>query len=177
VTKKLLLRCTAHEAAPHSRFFGRTALSLFGEGCLQETFIAPRIKKRYPDRCFCSALKRYLETCGALSGMPIEVFSDLREADSGSSREKKNFDEMQRLKDFLIRIRRAASAIGACPEITLPAVPHTGVVRALLCHLFELQPRHSIHFKVNHASPTFLELFGDRGVLAGFNHSCFREGA
>jgi alpha-ribazole phosphatase len=196
--KLLLLRHAAHEAAHHPRFYGRTDLALSEQGRLQAASIALLINKHRPDVCFCSPLKRCLETSAALSGMPTEILPDLREVDFGSW-EGKTFDEMQqlnpeavqrwadfdlqfsfpdgdRLDDFLIRIRRAASTLVVCPATTVLAVTHAGVICALLCHFLELQPRHYIHFKVDYASLTILELFGDRGVLAGLNHTCFREG-
>jgi broad specificity phosphatase PhoE len=141
---------------------------------------------------------RCRETLQPLSGIQSEIDSDLREVDFGSW-EAKTFDQIQisdpeavnqwaafdpafsfpggeKLDDFLVRMQRVASALISCPEDTILAVTHAGVIRALLCHFLGLHPRQYVLFNVDYASLTILELFGDKGVLKGLNYPYFSEG-
>ncbi len=196
--KLLLLRHAAHKAEHHSQFYGRTDFVLSEQGCRQAASLASFIKKYQPEACFCSPLKRCLETVRALSGISIEINPDLQEVDFGFW-EGKTFDQIHQLdpaavqrwadfdpafafpggeglEEFLIRIRRVAAVIVDHPANTLLAVTHAGVIRALLCHFLGLHPRQYVLFNVDYASLTILELFGDKGVLAGLNYPCFSEG-
>jgi alpha-ribazole phosphatase len=197
--KLLLLRHAEHEAAHLHQFIGSTDIGLSELGRSQAASVVSFIKGYRPSRYFCSPLKRCLETIQPLQGISIEINPDLREVDFGSW-ERKTFDQIQtldpeivnqwadfspafsfpggeRLEDFLIRIQRAASAITSCSEDTILAATHAGVIRALLCHFLGLDPRQYVLFNVDYGSLTVLDLFGDKGVLTGLNHSCFSEGS
>ncbi len=195
--KLLLLRHAEHEAAHLHQFIGSTDIGLSEHGRRQAASLISLIRRYRPGRCLCSPLKRCLETIQPLQGISTEINADLREVDFGSW-ERKTFDEIQqsdpetvnqwadfspafsfpggeRLEDFLIRIQRAASTFVSCPEETILAVTHAGVIRALLCHFLGLHPRQYVLFNVDYASLTILDLFGGKGVLTGLNHSCFSE--
>ncbi len=195
--KLLLLRHAEHEAAHLHQFIGSTDIGLSEHGRGQAATLVSLIKRYRPDRCFCSPLKRCLETIRPLQGISTEINLDLREVDFGFW-ERKTFDEIQesdpqivnqwadftpafsfpggeRLEDFLIRIQRAASTVISCPEATVLAVTHAGVIRALLCHFLGLYPRQYVLFNVDYASLTILDLYDDKAVLTGLNHSCFSE--
>jgi alpha-ribazole phosphatase len=196
--KLLLLRHALHAAAQNHKFYGCTDVGLSEQGHLQAASLISTIEKHRPERCVCSPLLRCRETIQTLIGMPIEIDPDLREIDFGSW-EGKTFDQIQqshpaavnqwakfdpafsfpggeRLEDFLIRVQRAAHAIVSCPEKTVLAVTHAGVIRALLCYFLGLHPRQYILFNVDFASLTTLELFDDKGVLTGLNYQSFNEG-
>ena len=46
------------------------------------------------------------------------------------------------------------------------AVTHGGVIRAMICHLLGLEPRHYVLFEVDYAAAVVIDLFDGRGVLA-----------
>jgi alpha-ribazole phosphatase len=195
--KLFLLRHAEHEAAKYHQFIGSTDIGLSEHGRRQAELLASLVQRHQPGRCLCSPLKRCIETIQSLQGISIEINADLREVDFGSW-ERKTFEQIQtsdpeivnqwadfspafsfpsgeRLEDFLIRIQRVASAITSCPEDAILAVTHAGVIRALLCHFLGLHPRQYVLFSVDYGSLTILDLFGDKGVLTGLNHSCFSE--
>ena len=155
------------------------------------------LKMHQPERCYCSPLKRCLETCRFAGMFEFEVKPDLGEIDFGHW-EGMTFDEIRqsdpiavnqwsefssdfsfpggdRLEDFLMRVRRVADFLAARPERTILAVTHAGVIRALICHYLGLHPRQYVLFDVGYASLTTLDLFDDRGVLTGLNQRCLTE--
>jgi alpha-ribazole phosphatase len=190
----LLLRHAEHRAAQHHSFIGSTDIALSEQGHRQAASITCLVEKYRPARCLCSPLRRCLETIQPLSGLPVEINNDLREVDFGAW-EEKTFDQIrksdpevvnrwadfdpafsfpggERLKEFLIRVKRIASVLVSCPEDTILVVTHAGIIRALLCHFLGLHPRQYVLFDVDYASLTILELFGDKGVLTGLNYPC-----
>lgn len=80
------------------------------------------------------------------------------------------FPEGERLGDFLDRIGRvtgelAAGELAAGEEERLLVVSHGGVIRAMLCRLLGLSPRHYLLFDVQPAGLAVVRLFGELGVL------------
>jgi broad specificity phosphatase PhoE len=81
----------------------------------------------------------------------------------------------ERLGDFLDRVALLARRLASLDR---PAtlIAHGGVIRTLLCLLLGLDPRHSLLFRVDYASMTQVDLFGDRGVLVRLNDTCHLKG-
>jgi len=186
----LLVRHASPETDAH-RFLGRTDVCLNEAGRRQALALAASLPPHQPSRCFCSPLKRCIETIRPASSFQPELDPDLREIDFGRW-EGMTFDEIQRsdpqavnqwaafdpdfsfpggerIDDFLCRVRRAADRLAALPEQTVLAVTHGGVIRAMICHFLGLSPRHYVLFEVGYASLTTLDLFDGKGVLTGLN--------
>ena len=83
-----------HVASESRGFYGSTDICLSDRGHLQASASASAIQDYHPERCFCSPLKRCLETIQPSSSIPIEILPDLREVNFGSW-EGKTFDEIQ----------------------------------------------------------------------------------
>ena len=189
----LLLRHARHAAAENHTFIGSTDIELSEEGRRQAASMDAFLQPYHPERCFCSPLKRCIETIRTFAGLQVEISPDLREIDFGNW-EGKTFDQIQemdpeavnqwscfdpefsfpggeRVSDFLVRIDHVATALASCPEKTILVVTHAGIIRALICHFLGLSPRQYLLFNIQFGSLAILELFGDKGVLAGLN--CF----
>ncbi len=81
----------------------------------------------------------------------------------------------ERIHDFLERTSRAAELLAAVPGEEVVAFTHGGVIRAVICHLLGLPPRHYLAFKVKPASVTVIKLFDGKGVLVELNNQCCLE--
>lgn len=188
----LLLRHARHAAGIHHQFLGSTDIGLSERGRLEAASIALLTNTYQPDRCFCSPLKRCIETIGPFSKLHLEINPDLREIDFGNW-EGMTFDQIrdadpssvdrwahfdpdfafpggERIGDFLKRIRLVAGTLAACEGKTVLAVTHGGVIRALICHFLGLHPQQYLLFEIGYASLTTLDLFDEKGVLTGLNH-------
>ncbi len=189
--KLLLLRHARHAAADHHSLIGSTDIDL-AEGCRpQAASVAAFIETCQPEVCLCSPLKRCIETIGRIPYPDIEIHSDLREVDFGewegmtfeqvrqtdpaTLSRWANFDAEfafpsgERLNDFFARVRRVADLMVSRPEKTILAVTHAGIIRALICHFLGLHPRQYVLFNIEFGSVASIDLFGDKGVLAGLN--------
>jgi alpha-ribazole phosphatase len=193
----LLLRHARHAASDHNCFFGSTDISLSEAGCLEAASIAPLVHAYQPERCFCSPLKRCVETIKPILGLPVALYPDLREIDFGnwegmtfsqihksdpaavdrwaSYDPEFSFSGGERIADFLARVGCVADAFVSCPEKTILAVTHAGIIRALICHFLGLNPRQYLLFQIEFASLTILDLFDGNGVLVGLNQCCLKE--
>lgn len=191
VKRVLLLRHASHASSQDRTFIGSTDLSLSEPGRREASSLRTLIESWRPERCLSSPLRRCRETVELASRIPAETLPDLREIDFGLW-EGKTFDEIrlvdpdlvdrwarfdpefgfpggERLADFGARIRRVAGLIAASPEKTVLVVTHGGVIRALICHFLGLELRQYLLFNIDCASLAIVDLFGDRGVLAGLN--------
>jgi alpha-ribazole phosphatase len=187
----LLLRHAQHAAAETHTFIGSTDNELSEEGQQQAASMDAFLRPYHPERCFCSPLKRCIETIRTFAAIPVEINPDLREIDFGHW-EGKTFDQIlemdleavnrwsrldpefsfpggERFNDFLVRIEHVATALASCPEKTILVVTHAGIIRALICYFLGLSPRNYLLFNIRFGSLAILELFGDKGVLAGLN--------
>lgn len=190
----LLLRHADLGAAYHRRFVGRLDVRLGAAGRRQADGMAERLRVRAPEHCFCSPLMRCVmtgEAALASSALKMEMDPDLREVDFGRwegmsfeeirERDPKAVDRWarfdpdfafpggERIGDFLARVRRAARRLAACPEKTILAITHGGVIRAMICHFLKLPPRRYVLFDVRPGSLTTMDLFENGGVLTGLN--------
>jgi alpha-ribazole phosphatase len=187
----LLLRHAKHAASESRSFIGSTDIELSAEGRHQADAMIPFLQEHQPERCLCSPLVRCRETISSFAGITKEIDVDLREADFGRW-EGKSFEQIQemdsdavaqwanfdlnfsfpggeRLSDFCDRIDRVAESIAGCPENTILAVTHAGVIRALICRFLGLHPRQYLLFHVDYCSLAILDLFDGKGVLRALN--------
>src|SRR6266496_436961 len=189
----LLLRHGTTGTTVPPRFLGSTDLPLSAAGRRQAAAVAPLVRSRNPQVCFCSPMLRCVQTAEIVlknSSMQRGLLSGLREVDFGGW-ENLSFDEIQkcdperlkrwaafdrqfsfpdgeRLGDFLVRVRLVARQILSAPHQTILVVTHGGVIRALLCHFLGLHPRRYVLFDVRPASLALIDVFGTgKGVLAG----------
>lgn len=175
-------------------FVGSSDVPISAEGGRQALGLAGSLRAAAPDVCYCSPLVRARQTAEILlqhCPMPIHAEDDLREIDFGRW-ECKTFDQIaaddpkavqrwarydQRftfpggecLGGFLARVRRIARRLVREEAATALVVTHGGIIRALICHFLRLRPREYVLFNVAHASCTIIDLFDDKGVLAGLN--------
>jgi alpha-ribazole phosphatase len=194
----LLLRHASHAASYQHRFLGSTDIGLSELGRVEATSIAPLIQEYKPERFFCSPLKRCTETIEQISSLHIEINPDLREINFGCW-EGMTFDQIQQsdpaavaqwanfdagfsfpggecISDFLTRVCKFADFFASCPEKTILAVTHAGVIRTLICHFLGLHSRQYVLFNIQFASLTIIDLFDGKGVMTGLNHRCRLEG-
>ncbi len=188
----LLLRHGATAPNPERRFIGRTDHSLSSFGRRQLTTAARSLGAYNPERCFCSPMRRCLETAHAVlagSRLQPEILPDLREIDFGAW-EGKTFEEIQtanqaciqhwakfepafcfpggeRLADFMSRVKRAARQISSTPQSNVVVITHGGVIRLLICHFLGLPMRKYVLFEPGPGSLTVINLFASgKGTLA-----------
>jgi alpha-ribazole phosphatase len=192
---RLLLVRHAHvEPCYADHYVGRTDVPLSADGLRKAAALAPLVKSRGPERCFCSPLARARQTAEVLcgpAGLAIQIDEDLREVDFGDW-EAKTFREIaaespaavtrwaeslagfvfpggESLDGFFGRVRRAAERLAVCPAPVALVVTHGGVIRSLLCHFLGLGPRHFLLFGLRHAACTTIDVSEGRGVLSGLN--------
>jgi len=191
-----LLLLARHGTCGTTTFLGATDLPLSEEGRKQAAALAGVVASRKPARCFCSPLRRCLETASlALAGTQLrpEIDDDLREINFGRW-EGRSFEEIARtepeavsrlacfdrafafpdgesIKAFRERVRRVVKRMSGCAEGPVLAFTHSGVITAAICQLLGLHPRNYLSFSIQHASLTRLLVFGSRGVLAGLNET------
>ena len=198
----LLARHGSVANAPVKRYYGSTDLPLDAAGKRQARALAELLRARRPARCFSSPLGRALETAQTVAthlSLNVETMPELREVDFGQW-EGRTFAEIQKsdpenvarwaafapdfefpggesIHDFLERTARAAELLAAVPGEEVAAFTHGGVIRAVICHVLGLPPRHYLAFDVKPASVTVLKLFDGQGVLVELNNQCcLREG-
>ena len=68
---------------------------------------------------------------------------------------------------FLCRVQAAAERLVDAEAGTVLAVTHGGVIRAMICHLLGLEPRHTWRSTCPTAALAVIDLFDGKGVLAG----------
>ena len=186
----------AETAVRHAgRFVGSTDLPLAPEGRRKAALLASGIASMRPSRLVCSPLLRARQTAeplGEALGMVPEIDPDLREIDFGRW-EGMTFDAIREsdpegvarwarfepdfafpggesIDRFLARVRRAAKRLARLAEGDAPsvlAVTHGGVIRAMICHLLGLPPRHYVLFDVRPAALAKIAVYDGGGVLSG----------
>jgi broad specificity phosphatase PhoE len=120
--------------------------------------------------------------------LPPHVDADLREIDFGAW-ETRTFAEAagddpalvdrwaafsldfafpggESVEGFLRRVHGAAQRLVQAEAPTVLAVTHGGVIRAMVCHLLGLEPRHYLAFDVPYSGLVVIDLFDGKGVLA-----------
>lgn len=176
------------------RYVGSTDVPLCGEGIEQAHLLAKAAAFAAPARIFCSPLLRARQTADIVAhqvGRGYEILDDLREIDFGRW-ERLSFAEIclhdqalvdlwgrnaaqfqfpdgEANSDFRDRVQRSLHTLIAQPESPLLVVSHGGVIRAMICQLLGLDYEKYLLFEVQPAKMAVLELFGDKGVLTGFN--------
>lgn len=176
------------------RFIGSTDLPLNSQGRGQVSSLKPLVGRLDSGRCICSPFLRCRETAGILlqdSSLNFDTDERMREADFGkwegltfaeiSSSYPEDvrrlmafdddfaFPQGETLHDFLVRIRSFALHIDDSRDDRILLVTHGGVIRFLLCHWLQLNPRHHVIFDVALAALTTVKLYSGKGVLAGLN--------
>ena len=68
------------------------------------------------------------------------------------------------------RVQAAADRLAGDAAETVLAVTHGGVIRAMICHLLGLEPRHYVLFNVGYAALAVIDLFDGGGVLSGLQN-------
>jgi alpha-ribazole phosphatase len=190
MAKRLLLVRHARVAANDAgRFIGSTDLALDDLGHWQARALAGRVAQLAPERCYCSPMQRCTQTAQVLVGhLAITLDNDLREIDFGRW-ENCNFAQVRAsdpalvdrwatlapdfafpggecLAGFFERVRSTADRLVEEPVETVLVVTHGGVIRAMLCYLLGLDPRHYVVFHVGCASLAVIDLFDGQGVLS-----------
>lgn len=194
--KKILLVRHASTGKEYAgRFIGASDLPLAESGPAEVARLAKVVAPFLPEVTFCSPLLRARQTVELLAGQTgigaVQTDQDLREIDFGRW-EKLSFAEIasgdtelvkrwsawaedfafpegEAVGAFLARTGAAAVRLAARPEERLLVVAHGGVVRALICHLLRLEPRHYLLFDVRPARLATIDLFPEGGVLTGLN--------
>jgi broad specificity phosphatase PhoE len=194
--KKILLARHASTGPEYrGRFIGASDLPLAESGPAEVARLAQVVAPFAPAVTFCSPLLRARQTAALLAEQTgigtVHEDHDLREIDFGRW-EKLNFAEIgaaeaelvkrwaawsedftfpdgEAVAAFLARTAAVAARLAARPEESMLVVAHGGVVRALICHLLKLPPRHYLLFDVKPARLATIALFPEGGVLTGLN--------
>lgn len=200
VQRLLLLRHARIAADFVGKLVGSTDLALDRLGMLQARSLAARLARWKPEAGVCSPMLRCRQTAeAALPGFRVEVEDDLREIDFGQW-ECRTFAEAaaenptladrwaafapdlafpggEDLRSFLRRVRGVADRLVRARASTVLAVTHGGVIRAMLCHLLGLEPRHFMAFGVPYAALAVIDVFDGKGVLTALEPPDAREGS
>lgn len=189
--KLILIRHGEVEPRYRNRLIGATDISLGPEGMKQSAELAKHIDRLQPGRCFCSPMKRCLETAElslSSAGVEIETDEDLREADFGEW-EGMEFSEIaerspdgvnkwalfepgfgfpggERMAGFLERVKSVSGRLTEVSEEKVVAFTHGGVIRFMICHLLGLDSSKYVSFNIRHASVTVMDIFDGKGVLS-----------
>jgi alpha-ribazole phosphatase len=185
----LLMRHARIPADSQGKLIGSTDVPLERSGQLQARGQADRMTRWKPQVCFSSPLRRCRQTAAAVvPDLPLQLDADLREIHFGRW-EGRTFAEAAaddpRLTDrwaafapdfafpdgedlagFLCRVRAVAERLIGDPAPTVLAVTHGGVIRAMICHLLGLAPRHYVAFDVPYAATAVIDVCDGKGVLA-----------
>ncbi len=190
MAKRLILLRHAPVAAKYAgKLIGSTDVPLAAWDEMRWQRLTNRVARWRPQYCFLSPMQRCRQTvAAAFASLPLEVDADLREIDFGrfecrtmaevlaeepelAERWKAfaadfSFPGGERLTCFLGRVRAAADRLARAKPSTVLAVTHGGVIRAMICHLLGLDPRHYLAFDVPYGAIAVIDLFGEKGVLA-----------
>lgn len=189
-TKRLVLVRHARIVADHfGQLIGSTDVPLDPAAEEQARRMSDRVMCWTPQVCYCSPMQRCRQTAAAVAPQLTPHFdADLREIDFGRW-ETRLFAEAaaqdpslvdcwaefrldfafpggERIGDFLHRVQAAADRLIHAEAETVLAVAHGGVIRAMMCLLLGLEPRHYVAFRVPYASTVVIDLFDGKGVLA-----------
>jgi alpha-ribazole phosphatase len=200
MAKQLLLLRHGRIVASHvGLLIGATDVPVDPAALMQLQTVGKRLLPRKPEVCYCSPLARCRQTALAVAPhLPIHVDADLREIDFGRW-EQHTFAEAaaddpslidrwaafdagfafpggESVGSFLHRVRAAAERLIAAQADTVLLVTHGGVIRAMLCHLLGLDPRHYAAFQVGYAAVAVVELVDGKGVLAALEQAELPEG-
>jgi broad specificity phosphatase PhoE len=184
----LLVRHALPVGAVPGRLLGSSDPPLDARGLAHARALAARVTRLRPECCYSSPLRRCRETAQAIAGpLPVMLDADLREIDFGRW-ENRTFADVaaaepelvhrwaaydpdftfpggEQLAAFRNRVREAAARLAADPAVTVLAVTHGGVIRALLCHYLGLAPQHYVSFEPGYGALAVLNLFDGRGTL------------
>lgn len=193
----ILVRHGECEGSGFGRLRGRADLPLTARGRAQAQALASVLPLRDQDvACFTSPLSRARDTAELAlvgSGLAAAVMPELGEIDAGewegmtyaeaAQRDPDQaarwaawdlwfaFPSGERLRDFIDRVGQACDRLVACPQPTVIAFTHGGVVRVALCRLLGLDSRQYLLFDVGPACVASVHLYGDLGVLTGLHNS------
>lgn len=185
----LLVRHARIAAHCRGKLIGASDVPLDHSGEIQACGLAARVARWSPQVCFSSPLRRCRQTASAaVPRLPVHLDADLSEINFGEW-ECRTFAEAaagdplladrwaafrpdfafpggESVDRFLRRVRAAADRLTRAEASTVLAVTHGGVMRAMMCYLLGLEPRHYVAFDAPYAAMAVIDLFGTRGVLA-----------
>jgi broad specificity phosphatase PhoE len=185
----MLMRHGSTGKALKGRLVGSSDVPIAAEGEEQAASMAPYIREKMPEKCYCSPMLRTRKTAEiVLDAAPsIELVPDLREIDFGRW-EKMTFDEIaasepdmvdswasqgaefvfpegEQLREFSERVDRAIDIMLKGDASRILAVAHGGVIRAMICRLLELPGDSYVLFDISPAALATIEVFDGKGVL------------
>jgi alpha-ribazole phosphatase len=185
----LLMRHARIPREFQGRLIGSTDIGLDHSGEQLARAHADRVARWKPQVCFSSPLQRCRQTASALvPELTVQVDADLREIDFGRW-ETRTFAEASAddpgltdrwaafapdfafpdgecLASFLHRVRTVAQRLIRDAAPIVLAVTHGGVIRAMICHLIGLEPRHYVAFDVPYGALVVIDVYDGKGVLA-----------
>jgi alpha-ribazole phosphatase len=149
---------------------------------------ADRVMRWSQRTCCCSPMQRCRQTAAAVApGLPLRVDADLREIDFGQWETRVFADVVandstllerwcafdldfafpggERVGDFLHRVGAAAQRLIEAEGDTILVVAHGGVIRAMICILLGLEPKHYVLFHVPYATTVVIDVFDGKGIL------------
>lgn len=173
-------------------YIGSRDVPLSPEGVLQVGALQKTLQNHRFDKIVVSPMLRCRQTCDIILPDTAVTYSDnLREVDFGrwegltfKEIAKQNpeivtkwadsapgftFPEGESVGSFGKRIEKIAIELSQMQGKNILVVSHGGVIRGLLCHFLGIDPRNYLMFQVKKGTYSTVDLFGEQGVLTGFN--------
>jgi len=174
------------------RYIGARDVPLSSEGISQIERLQKSLCHEDFDAVYASPLYRCRQSCKILFPDTVIEYSDaLREIDfgrwEGLSFEEINeqdpdrvqqwaedplhftFPEGESVASFTTRIEAIARRLSKKSQKKVLLVCHGGIIRGLLCTFLGIDYKNALLFQVKKGRYTTIEMFGERGVLSGFN--------
>lgn len=191
-SRLLLVRHAVVESAYRGKLIGRTDAALAAGFEEQMKRVGEMLRAEGCGVVVASPISR-ARRCAECLGLPLEIDADLAEIDFGTW-DGKTFAEMdaadpvtsgkfkewatdlafpggEPIEGFVARVTAATRRLCAREEEAVAVVSHGGVIRQMICHLLGLSTRQYLLFDVQCGKVAKVNVFGERGVLAGLNCS------
>lgn len=195
VRRLLLIRHAATAPGNGKLLVGSTDVPATETG-LREVHRLPAVLRRFaPEAWYCSPHRRARQTAERLRQIDPSVpefivdrrlqeidfgrwemksFEEIAAAEPEAVRSWLEFDSFvfpggEAIRSFQDRILAFLTDLARSGAGETGIVTHGGVIRVMICQVLGLGPADYLLFDVRPAAVTVIELFGERGVLAGLN--------
>jgi alpha-ribazole phosphatase len=194
VQRLILVRHAQIVERHRGQLIGSTDVAIDPAGERVARALSPRIGRLRPQVGYCSPKQRCRQTAAIVApGLALHVDADLREIDFGDWETRVFADVVaqdsrllerwsafdldfafpggERIGDFWERVKAAADRLMRAEAETVLVVAHGGVIRAMLCHLLGLAPRHYVAFRVSYLATAVVDLYDGKGVLTSLEQA------
>jgi alpha-ribazole phosphatase len=198
LAKLLLVRHGETEMNSAQRYWGSTDVGLGSSGLKQAEQLRDRLAAERIDSVYSSQMKRALltaQTIASIHGVEVTGCPELREIDFGKI-EGLNFAEVhaqfpeiarlwtqrspqltypegESLVELEARISRFRTRLAKHTENEVVLiVAHSGVLRALICQILDLEKRNRWNIRLDLASLSIIDIYPETAILSLLNDTC-----